>query len=90
MRAEPLRILAVDTATESCSAACLVGAEMHQRSALDPQGHSQLLLGMIEEESLPHKPIPLMACCGLFVDSVGFKGVLVMSQLHSSSQAGEI
>jgi len=20
---------------------------------------------MIEEESLPHKPIPLMACCGL-------------------------
>ena len=31
-----------------------------------------------------------MACCGLFVDSVGFKGVLVMSQLHSSSQAGEI
>ena len=45
---------------------------------------------MIEEESLPHKPIPLMACCGLFVDSVGFKGVLVMSQLHSSSQAGEI
>jgi tRNA threonylcarbamoyladenosine biosynthesis protein TsaB len=49
MRAEPLRILAVDTATESCSAACLVGAEMYQRSALDPQGHSQLLLGMIGE-----------------------------------------
>ena len=49
MRANPLRILAVDTATESCSAACLVEAESHQRSVLDPQGHSRLLLGMIEE-----------------------------------------
>ena len=49
MRAKPLRILAVNTATESCSAACLVEAEAHQRSALDPQGHSRLLLGMIEE-----------------------------------------
>jgi len=31
---------------------------------------------MIEEESLPHKPIPLMACCGLFVDSVGLRGLM--------------
>ncbi|MAF06388.1 MAG: tRNA (adenosine(37)-N6)-threonylcarbamoyltransferase complex dimerization subunit type 1 TsaB [Acidiferrobacteraceae bacterium] len=46
---KPIRILAVDTATESCSAACLVGDEIYQRSALDPQGHSRLLLGMIEE-----------------------------------------
>ena len=45
---------------------------------------------MIEEESLPHKPIPLMACCGLFVDSVGFKGVLTEWETRSSYQAGEI
>ena len=43
------RILAVDTATECCSAACLVGGEIYERSALDPQGHSRLLLPMIEE-----------------------------------------
>ena len=42
-------ILAVDTATESCSAACLVAEQVHQRRAMDPQGHSRLLLPMIEE-----------------------------------------
>ena len=42
-------ILAVDTATESCSAACLTDDHVHQRSAMDPQGHSRLLLPMIEE-----------------------------------------
>ena len=42
-------ILAVDTATESCSAACLTVDHIHQRSAMDPQGHSRLLLPMIEE-----------------------------------------
>ena len=41
-------ILAVDTATESCSAACLVAEQVHQRSAMDPQGHSRLLLTMID------------------------------------------
>jgi tRNA threonylcarbamoyladenosine biosynthesis protein TsaB len=49
MAIDPTRILAVDTATESCSAACLVGGEIYERRALDPQGHSRLLLGMIEE-----------------------------------------
>ena len=41
-------ILAVDTATESCSAACLIEEQVHQRSAMEPQGHSRLLLPMIE------------------------------------------
>ena len=41
-------ILAVDTATESCSAACLVAEQVHPRRAMDPQGHSRLLLPMIE------------------------------------------
>ena len=42
-------ILALDTATESCSAACVTGGHVHQRSAMDPQGHSRLLLPMIED-----------------------------------------
>ena len=42
-------ILAVDTATESCSAACLTDDHVHERSVIDPQGHSRLLLPMIEE-----------------------------------------
>ncbi len=41
-------ILAVDTATESCSAACRVAEQVHQHRAMDPQGHSRLLLPMIE------------------------------------------
>ena len=42
-------ILAVDTATESCSAACLTDDHVHERSVIDPQGHSRFLLPMIEE-----------------------------------------
>jgi tRNA threonylcarbamoyladenosine biosynthesis protein TsaB len=42
-------ILAVDTATESCSAACVMADQVHQRSVMDPQGHSRLLLPMIED-----------------------------------------
>ncbi|HCK76837.1 MAG TPA: tRNA (adenosine(37)-N6)-threonylcarbamoyltransferase complex dimerization subunit type 1 TsaB [Gammaproteobacteria bacterium] len=49
MRVKPMRILAVDTATESCSAACLVEDKLHQCRVLNPRGHSRLLLGMIEE-----------------------------------------
>tara|TARA_R110001592_G_scaffold63836_1_gene195878 strand:- start:567 stop:764 length:198 start_codon:yes stop_codon:yes gene_type:complete len=45
---------------------------------------------MIEEESLPHKPIPLMACCGLFVDSVGLKGPIAEELCQRCYQAGEI
>ena len=42
-------ILAVDTATESCSAACLTDDHVYERSVIDPQGHSRFLLPMIEE-----------------------------------------
>lgn len=42
-------ILGLDTATESCSAACMMGSHVYQRSAMDSQGHSRLLLPMIEE-----------------------------------------
>lgn len=46
--ASSVRVLAVDTATEACSAACFSGGKLVQQDALDPQGHSRLLLGMIE------------------------------------------
>ncbi len=43
-----VNLLAVDTATEGCSAACLTGDKSFERYAMDPQGHSRTLLGMVE------------------------------------------
>ncbi len=43
-----MRILAVDTATEACSAALLCGGEIIERYRLDPRGHSRRLMPMIE------------------------------------------
>ena len=43
-----MRILAVDTATEACSAALLCGGEVIERYRLDPRGHSRRLMPMIE------------------------------------------
>lgn len=43
-----VNLLAVDTATEGCSAACLAGDKSFERYAVDPQGHSRTLLGMVE------------------------------------------
>lgn len=41
-------ILAIDTATEACSAALSVRGEILERFQLAPQEHSRLILGMIE------------------------------------------
>ncbi|HIE76408.1 MAG TPA: tRNA (adenosine(37)-N6)-threonylcarbamoyltransferase complex dimerization subunit type 1 TsaB, partial [Gammaproteobacteria bacterium] len=46
--APSVNLLAVDTATEGCSAACLIGDKSFERYAVDPQGHSRTLLGMVE------------------------------------------
>ena len=43
-----MRILAVDTATEACSAALLCRDEIIERYRLDPRGHSRRLMPMIE------------------------------------------
>ena len=43
-----MKLLALDTATDACSAALLVDARMHQRHELAPQRHTQLLLPMIQ------------------------------------------
>jgi tRNA threonylcarbamoyladenosine biosynthesis protein TsaB len=43
------RVLAIDTATEACSAAVRVGDEVYERYALAPRRHSALILSMVEE-----------------------------------------
>ncbi|MBS0602286.1 MAG: tRNA (adenosine(37)-N6)-threonylcarbamoyltransferase complex dimerization subunit type 1 TsaB [Proteobacteria bacterium] len=42
-----MNLLAIDTATEACSAALLAGDELIERWQLAPRGHTQLLLPMI-------------------------------------------
>ncbi len=43
-----MRILAIDTATEACSAALLVDETIHARYELAPQQHARLILPMME------------------------------------------
>lgn len=44
-----MNLLAIETATESCSAALLVGERLLERSELAPRRHAELLLPMCEE-----------------------------------------
>jgi tRNA threonylcarbamoyladenosine biosynthesis protein TsaB len=46
--AMPLRLLALDTATEACSAALLVGDDLRERFELAPRRHAELILPMID------------------------------------------
>jgi tRNA threonylcarbamoyladenosine biosynthesis protein TsaB len=43
-----MNLLAIDTATEACSAALLVGGEVIERSEIAPRRHAELILPMIE------------------------------------------
>ena len=43
-----MKLLALDTATEACSAAVLVDTEVIERYALAPRGHAELILPMLE------------------------------------------
>lgn len=43
-----LRLLAIDTATEACSAALLIGDDVIERSEIAPRRHAELILPMIE------------------------------------------
>ena len=63
------RILAVDTATEACSAALYVDGEIQQQYELAPREHTQLILQMIEallaEAELSMKQLDALAFgCG--------------------------
>jgi tRNA threonylcarbamoyladenosine biosynthesis protein TsaB len=42
------RLLAIDTATEACSAALLIGGHLIERSEIAPRRHAELILPMIE------------------------------------------
>lgn len=44
-----MKILALDTATEACSAALEVDGEIRERYAVEPRAHGRLLLPMAEE-----------------------------------------
>ncbi len=44
-----MKIIAIETATESCSAALLINSELIQKLSLEPRQHSQLILPMIDE-----------------------------------------
>lgn len=44
-----MKLLAVDTATDACSAAVLVGDSVIERYALAPRDHARLILPMIDE-----------------------------------------
>lgn len=44
-----MRILALDTSTECCSAALLLDGEIRLRATLTDRGHAELILPMIEE-----------------------------------------
>jgi tRNA threonylcarbamoyladenosine biosynthesis protein TsaB len=43
-----MKLLAIETATEACSAAIFVGGVIHQRLRVAPQEHSRLILPMID------------------------------------------
>ena len=43
-----MKILAIDTSTEACSAALAVGADMRERFKIAPREHSRLILPMVE------------------------------------------
>lgn len=44
-----MKLLAIETATEACSAALMLGDEISQRYVVQPRGHAQLILPMINE-----------------------------------------
>ena len=44
-----MKLLAIETATEACSAALYLEGEVALRYAVRPRGHSELILGMMDE-----------------------------------------
>lgn len=44
-----LRLLAIDTSTEACSAAIAIDHEIRERYEIAPRTHAKLILGMIDE-----------------------------------------
>ena len=44
-----MKLLAIETATEACSTALFMDDELTQRYAVEPRGHSELVLAMMDE-----------------------------------------
>ncbi|BAW80766.1 peptidase M22 glycoprotease [Candidatus Nitrosoglobus terrae] len=43
-----MKLLALDTSTEACSAALLIAGQVYERFTVNPQGHANLILNMLE------------------------------------------
>lgn len=60
-----MKVLAIETATEACSAALLIGDSLHERYQLAPREHNRLILPMIEallaEADCPARSLDLIA-----------------------------
>jgi tRNA threonylcarbamoyladenosine biosynthesis protein TsaB len=60
-----MKLLAIDTATEACSAALLIDGDIRERSVLAPREHARLILPMIEslldEADLPLASLDALA-----------------------------
>ena len=56
-----MKLLAIETATEGCSAALSIDGEMRERFEIAPRGHTELILPMIDE---------LMAEAGITISQV--------------------
>ncbi len=58
-----MKLLALDTATEACSAALLIDGEWRERYVVAPRGHARLLLPMLDEllDEADLKPVQLDA-----------------------------
>lgn len=44
-----MKLLAIETATEACSAALYLDGEIHLRCEVEPRRHAELILGMMDE-----------------------------------------
>jgi tRNA threonylcarbamoyladenosine biosynthesis protein TsaB len=56
-----MKLLAIETATDACSAALCIDGEIHERFEIAPRAHTELILPMIDE---------LMAEAGLTISQV--------------------
>ena len=78
-----MRLLALDTATEGCSAACLAGESLVERYQIEPQGHSRLLLTMVTGWHAILTPVFAACCTLLWALSAG---VVIIIEMFFSSQ----
>lgn len=77
-----MKILAIETATEACSAALHIDGESIQRYVVEPQAHSRLILDMMDDLLKEAELTPMMLDCLAFGRGPGsFTGVRIASSV---------